>query len=67
MLTESDARLVALQQRVRFATGRMEDVVGALELVAREMAYAPDHREQIEEQVLALKYTIDFTLGGSSL
>ena len=62
MLTENDAKLTALRQRVGFATGRLEDVVSALEVVARESVHSPDIRDQIEEQVLAIKYTIDFTL-----
>jgi hypothetical protein len=68
MLTENDAALAALRQRVRFATGRMEDVISALEEVVRDRGgVSQDARDDIEEQILALKYTVDFTLGETKL
>jgi uncharacterized protein (UPF0147 family) len=63
MLTASEGEIAALRQRVRFATGRIEDVISALEDVTRDRGISQDTRDQINEQVLALKYTVDFTLG----
>jgi hypothetical protein len=62
MLTESDAKLMALAQNMRLVRAQLEQVTVGLDEIYLRML-DPTLLDDLQVQILALKYIIDFTLG----